>query len=167
MRGKQKPALTSGFVTRNIPAYAGKTDQGQQVKTITKEHPRVCGENGSMKPLPHRKAGTSPRMRGKRWRHHCVVFRWRNIPAYAGKTECGKTLLNQAGEHPRVCGENRIQRKCQSSVPGTSPRMRGKHSLIEGVVGHVRNIPAYAGKTSPAELHTSLRGEHPRVCGEN
>ena len=45
--------------------------------------------------------------------------------------------------------------------------MRGK--LIPEIARTVatRNIPAYAGKTSPIRAHAEHIAEHPRVCGEN
>ena len=46
MRGKHQIATESCQSTRNIPAYAGKTDNPDEDPYTLKEHPRVCGENG-------------------------------------------------------------------------------------------------------------------------
>ena len=106
MRGKLRPKLGFTRSLRNIPAYAGKTAQAAQAARVAAEHPRVCGENFTMKPRdfflqgtsprmrgkpPHGfhatvLLGTSPRMRGKRHRRHYRQQAVRNIPAYAGKT---------------------------------------------------------------------------------
>ena len=45
--------------------------------------------------------------------------------------------------------------------------MRGKRFAVCTVKKLLRNIPAYAGKTSIALARHSGVSEHPRVCGEN
>ena len=45
--------------------------------------------------------------------------------------------------------------------------MRGKPTGALLQTLQTRNIPAYAGKTSPAKGDQGKRWEHPRVCGEN
>ena len=91
----------------------------------------------------------------------------RNIPAYAGKTDRKRNRVQAAGEHPRVCGENRPLRGCWGGGEGTSPRMRGKHFLIVDPCAGDGNIPAYAGKTLQLQPDQVILEEHPRVCGEN
>ena len=45
--------------------------------------------------------------------------------------------------------------------------MRGKPGRVPKIICHLRNIPAYAGKTKEV-LGEGIRvWEHPRVCGEN
>ena len=97
---------------------------------------------------------------GRAWGH-------RNIPAYAGKTGHWAVSSRKNAEHPRVCGENEREFISHPHHAGTSPRMRGKLALLQKPVKHVRNIPAYAGKTSFTTWVTSYQEEHPRVCGEN
>ena len=94
-------------------------------------------------------------------------LRWRNIPAYAGKTHDLYHIHRKEREHPRVCGENRLVRKEKSWLPGTSPRMRGKRLRNSEKTPEGRNIPAYAGKTFFCSSAFLLSEEHPRVCGEN
>ena len=152
---------------RNIPAYAGKTQSTILHGLASAEHPRVCGENFSITKTDFEALGTSPRMRGKLAWSSPVRAGFRNIPAYAGKTDVIGEGKYFTVEHPRVCGEN-------NEVPfdtvfdlGTSPRMRGKHvsAEVEGLKN--RNIPAYAGKTDLILGWFSQITEHPRVCGEN
>ena len=45
--------------------------------------------------------------------------------------------------------------------------MRGKPIDALTPIMPVRNIPAYAGKTSLGVLGSHVAAEHPRVCGEN
>ena len=65
-------------------------------------------------------------MRGKRIGGDWILGLGRNIPAYAGKTHVLFTTMDGLWEHPRVCGENKVEVDPQVSAPGTSPRMRGK-----------------------------------------
>ena len=127
-------------------------------------------------------------MRGKRFKPSPAQTKTRNIPAYAGKTlRCGLTRLRPArnipayagktrrvasvtilvSEHPRVCGENPDSTLSTALPNGTSPRMRGKRPSFTFYNFDVRNIPAYAGKTSCTPHPQDEPREHPRVCGEN
>ncbi len=45
--------------------------------------------------------------------------------------------------------------------------MRGKPNRLFRAVNFARNIPAYAGKTTPIPTIKRDLEEHPRVCGEN
>ena len=147
MRGKQSVDAAHRYQERNIPAYAGKTTVSPSRYTTPQEHPRVCGENLGLTVYDAKGKGTSPRMRGKLTGISLAFQTIRNIPAYAGKTNCNGVLLVPLTEHPRVCGENPmmiLSRLCKS---GTSPRMRGKLRML----GYSDYVPE----------------EHPRVCGEN
>ena len=86
-------------------------------------------------------------MRGKRRPNVCYTGNYRNIPAYAGKTKDEHYKPEVGEEHPRVCGENLLNRVVRGFGGGTSPRMRGKHPSGAAAAGLKRNIPAYAGKT--------------------
>ena len=147
MRGKRSKIALRCSVTRNIPAYAGKTS-GNLLRASEL-------------------AGTSPRMRGKREELHATGLPRRNIPAYAGKTDTASRPNAVDAEHPRVCGENRPCHSCVRHARGTSPRMRGKPKKQAASPRPRRNIPAYAGKTEGDCLARVTLEEHPRVCGEN
>ena len=90
-----------------------------------------------------------------------------NIPAYAGKTLTIPKLFGTSTEHPRVCGENGPPLNHHMVKVGTSPRMRGKPGHVPKIICHLRNIPAYAGKTCGGSSVQEAAWEHPRVCGEN
>ena len=125
-RGKHYTILMQTKEHGNIPACAGKTVLGVFGCVPPLEHPRVRGENTIYREATMLPEGTSPRARGKLLEAIAPATSARNIPACAGKTKFVHALRSRFTEHPRVRGENRIQRKCQSSVPGTSPRARGK-----------------------------------------
>ena len=147
MRGKRRLREPRPAAHRNIPAYAGKTNVLSNGVVMMSEHPRVCRENPGFGDGRERHGGTSPRMRGKLSLAGYFLGDFRNIPAYAGKTEA---ILRP-----------------EATRAGTSPRMRGKLDLAKLRHSAGRNIPAYAGKTLLAPDRRVAVTEHPRVCGEN
>ena len=167
MRGKLTRRIARCCTPRNIPAYAGKTLRVWCTKIIAQEHPRVCGENVVGGLTNFIGVGTSPRMRGKQGYLDWRECRTGNIPAYAGKTPQPASPRPAQSEHPRVCGENCRRLQQWGMHDGTSPRMRGKPRLHLSEPAPIRNIPAYAGKTSSVLSQAILIMEHPRVCGEN
>ncbi len=188
MRGKRTLPVLRAKWHRNIPAYAGKTLTCINRLLSPREHPRVCGENLPSQAVMIGFAGTSPRMRGKLNGTLDWHLRWRNIPAYAGKTAASASVFAASEEHPRVCGENYWCAVHDPHHGGTSPRMRGKQEEnkkpvtaggnIPAYAGKTQilpagkphaggNIPAYAGKTRPPTVTCQSSEEHPRVCGEN
>ena len=89
------------------------------------------------------------------------------IPAYAGSTfEQGKKD-KAPWDHPRVCGEHTNYNSYTATVQGSSPRMRGAQVLLAERTVDRRIIPAYAGSTGSSSSGTSIRRDHPRVCGEH
>ena len=111
--------------------------------------------------------GSSPRMRGKlrqlrhRLRHSGL------IPAHAGKTPSHTQRPRIRSAHPRACGENAFLYRGTCHRLGSSPRMRGKHSLGVDVRMARGLIPAHAGKTSRFSAYPTNPAAHPRACGEN
>ena len=112
-------------------------------------------------------SGSSPRMRGKRSRSVSGLFRCRIIPAHAGQTPAMPHRAGSSPDHPRACGANMVTLFAETTVIGSSPRMRGKplpHPLAGSVV---RIIPAHAGQTTPCAKATGVSADHPRACGPN
>ena len=74
----------------------------------------------------YERAGSSPRVRGKRAGHGGCDDLDGLIPARAGKTwaNAGKELPFEA--HPRACGENEWVNGRGQVRTGSSPRVRGK-----------------------------------------
>ena len=150
-----------------IPACAGKTHSPLTTSYMLTAHPRVCGENLMILVRIGRKAGSSPRVRGKRTLTPTTVQAPGLIPACAGKTACIECVGYGARAHPRVCGENSGGRPSRARTSGSSPRVRGKPAYRRQVRGHARLIPACAGKTSYYRRTRRRTEAHPRVCGEN
>ena len=167
MRGKPSRLNHQPPRTGLIPAHAGKTPAHYCSQHQSRAHPRACGENRSGSHVLNADQGSSPRMRGKPWRNDGAESGWGLIPAHAGKT-CRRavpTVFHRA--HPRACGENGDDERCNIFMQGSSPRMRGKHATSSEARGAVGLIPAHAGKTVRQATRRSLGPAHPRACGEN
>ena len=110
--------------------------------------------------------GSSPRVRGTRFRLVAFGRRHRFIPACAGNSvrSCGSAITPPV--HPRVCGELPPTTTNQPPPAGSSPRVRGTPS--SGVSGAIRRrfIPACAGNSLGNSVPQSELPVHPRVCGE-
>ena len=65
MRGKGVKQSNSRIRMGITPAYAGKSSKAVEPQRPGKDHPRVCGEKGSLPRLPDIRKGSPPRMRGK------------------------------------------------------------------------------------------------------
>ena len=110
------------------------------------DHPRVCGEKGSVRLLARAFQGSPPRMRGKALR--------------------GIQHPRSLRDHPRVCGEKNRSLTDTEQAEGSPPRMRGKvgfaflHTFAVGIT------PAYAGKSLAFCAALRALKDHPRVCGE-
>ena len=150
-----------------IPAYAGNTSSLRLRWTGGRDHPRVCGEHPLGSPPLGSGSGSSPRMRGTRQGSTAKRAADGIIPAYAGNTFSLLLVLGRRRDHPRVCGEHPLVRRCVPRDPGSSPRMRGTQlfclcrKLSTGI------IPAYAGNTFYNTSKLLLIRDHPRVCGEH
>ena len=91
-----------------IPAWAGKTQEFNQAILDLGAHPRVGGENGVSDADSARRAGSSPRGRGKLGPPIGVGNGGGLIPAWAGKTRRRSPIARPPGAHPRVGGENQV-----------------------------------------------------------
>ena len=105
-------------------------------------------------------------MRGTAWRHCEPVGNWRITPACAGNRADAQNPQLHQGDHPRVCGEQRIYDCSCLGCFGSPPRVRGTGTAMSMTREEARITPACAGNScchAPAFLR---REDHPRVCGE-
>ena len=86
MRGALDRLCDGGSAVGIIPAYAGSTLSPASPSCRGRDHPRVCGEHQGLSWYPVASLGSSPRMRGARFRHEGLRLRPGIIPAYAGST---------------------------------------------------------------------------------
>ena len=149
------------------PAHAGKTETGGAVCMRSRDHPRACGENRPQRAQLHARAGSPPRMRGKRKSTLATRFAVRITPAHAGKTPCRRCPASSCWDHPRACGENMSPALISALVSGSPPRMRGKPHSVEALRPFCGITPAHAGKTAGQGNRGRRIWDHPRACGEN
>ena len=87
-------------------------------------------------------------MRGKGWYMCKVQVASRITPAYAGKSIQLDFLDRPVEDHPRLCGEKKLEVSGKRSNTGSPPPMRGKDPPMVGWIGQLGITPAYAGKRS-------------------
>ena len=146
VRGKVEPFKGSMYQSRITPACAGKRTSPAGRRTVSWDHPRVCGEKH--RPLPDISvlSGSPPRVRGKavvlcRIRHQLGI-----TPACAGKSLPTSTFAPSYWDHPRVCGEKELPTYSRPFVLGSPPRVRGKETCKSSRVVSRGITPACAGK---------------------
>ena len=113
-------------------------------------HPRSRGENRADKRSAPTAPGSSPLTRGKRVGGETDCSALGLIPAHAGKTGGGASLVWVSGAHPRSRGENARQARKRDRGRGSSPLTRGKREGQRVLRVVQRLIPAHAGKTQDA-----------------
>ena len=167
MRGTLIPHLRRAGRTGIIPAYAGNTIHRLKILSLPWDHPRVCGEHQVVVVCLEWSGGSSPRMRGTPRRATAPDSLDGIIPAYAGNTLLEQEAVEQAEDHPRVCGEHCFHGLSALLSQGSSPRMRGTPYRDVSLGCPYGIIPAYAGNTPGDGVGDVLGGDHPRVCGEH
>ena len=161
--GRHPGVLRLGGIT---PAHAGKRTGERIQVSISRDHPRTCGEKLFVPIVSPSPVGSPPHMRGK---VRMKLFPWEKFgitPAHAGKRQLLPPLIRLRRDHPRTCGEKNIWISLCSSFSGSPPHMRGKdhrHLLHAGQAGIT---PAHAGKSSDNAHALGADGDHPRTCGE-
>lgn len=136
-------------------------------KASCKFHPRMCGEHLRHTWATWQYCGSSPRVRGTRYRPGGSRPGERFIPACAGNTWVKPYRKPPRPVHPRVCGEHPTTPLSGSGFCGSPPRVRGTRPPERGYDGNRGFIPACAGNTKPLTFRTSRSWVHPRVCGEH
>ena len=107
MRGKLAVRPLGRHQERITPADAGKTSDSNAVYGASKDHPRGCGENNNPQSKTQNRAGSPPRMRGKRICFSVRAQQTGITPADAGKTFTAAKRTRFEQDHPRGCGENK------------------------------------------------------------
>ena len=112
-------------------------------------------------------AGSSPHARGKPGSSEETPAGRGLIPACAGKTPRADSVACLSWAHPRMRGENRLNRGVSKCSMGSSPHARGKLRETEIALQAPRLIPACAGKTFRRHCSKHRHKAHPRMRGEN
>jgi len=129
-------------------------------------HPRACGERCNAMPRTPKPTGSSPRLRGTRSGDDGRLHQDRFIPAPAGNALRSAIVSMGGPVHPRACGERCSMRSRDSSVRGSSPRLRGTRRPGRCRFALRRFIPAPAGNAGEVVATEVTAQVHPRACGE-
>ena len=105
-------------------------------------------------------------MRGKGGIIRYNNFVHRITPACAGKSERFWSRKDTLEDHPRVCGEKRLEIISMHLVKGSPPRVRGKAASADVGFRNLGITPACAGKSVCTLDIAGFPEDHPRVCGE-
>ena len=111
--------------------------------------------------------GSSPLARGALLAGFNATWPSGIIPACAGSTRLHIFKIDSTGDHPRLRGEHRTNRRFAWSLLGSSPLARGALLLGGAVTDHPGIIPACAGSTSYRFWRSTDRWDHPRLRGEH
>jgi hypothetical protein len=130
------------------------------------DHPRVRGEQHPVKDLVSGEGGPSPRARGADKLLENFGARNRTIPACAGSSLLAGLLGDRRGDHPRVRGEQGKTHLLVVLTLGPSPRARGAGPDLQVAGRDPGTVPACAGSRLVQSDQLGLRGDHPRVRGE-
>ncbi|KFI72987.1 hypothetical protein BMIN_0699 [Bifidobacterium minimum] len=167
VRGKRPSSTDASQATRIIPASAGQTDRARAHRAHDADHPRECGANLGIGYESQYNRGSSPRVRGKRWKVVSEDSANRIIPASAGQTHMVGLMYGRSTDHPRECGANCFLPSRTELHKGSSPRVRGKPDAVGSSDGRTGIIPASAGQTGILGNGTAHLTDHPRECGAN
>ena len=126
----------------------------------------MCGEKVASSMITAILLGSPPRVRGKAIRQVGHLRGSGITPACAGKSHRMENGMDNARDHPRVCGEKTVWSFCRGSILGSPLRVRGKGGGAPRFDFSTGITPACAGKSSSAYRGTAADWDHPRVCGE-
>ena len=147
VRGTPRNISATMCMAGIIPACAGNTSNSLSPISMSRDHPRVCGEHSGIGTANVTAKGSSPRVRGTHGNRGWSSGDDGIIPACAGNTRAGLSLWRYPRDHPRVCGEHHCKHTRCATPMGSSPRVRGTP------IGTCPNcprrgiIPACAGNT--------------------
>ena len=152
---------------RIIPARAGSTKIGIIAMPGLQDHPRSCGEHCTYLTVTGNRWGSSPLVRGALFPIDFRDVPEGIIPARAGSTGWTSRAAAENWDHPRSCGEHFFHHSKTPCAGGSSPLVRGAHTLL--CVPHDLDgiIPARAGSTFYADIFWRCSQDHPRSCGEH
>ena len=91
-----------------------------------RDHPRRCGENGTVTEWTEGEMGSPPQVRGKRNITSTTAGTNGITPAGAGKTAQDRCFSAGYEDHPRRCGENFTELLAYRKSIGSPPQVRGK-----------------------------------------
>ncbi len=148
------------------PACAGSRVVSPTRSTSRWDHPRVRGEQSVCGSAWSRSGGSPPRARGAGQRPARPRPEGRITPACAGSSVHAHGVEVGRRDHPRVRGEQEPGQINFRVSGGSPPRARGAGHPRRRQRGQQRITPACAGSRCSRRRPAVLRGDHPRVRGE-
>ena len=130
MWGKLTNARHLLQMRRTIPTHVGKTRRRRIISNLRSDHPHACGENIISITKSKLKNEPSPRMWGKPRFRRILAASTRTIPTHVGKTTVPPLPAGRYANHPHACGENLPPLERHGCVYEPSPRMWGKHYIL-------------------------------------
>ena len=148
------------------PACAGNSARSMGTIAVAWDHPRLRGEQLVEAPSFGKDIGSPPLARGTVYISSKIHSRIGITPACAGNSKPSLTFSRFIGDHPRLRGEQCLQRLQHLHVLGSPPLARGTVSSgnssppIHGIT------PACAGNSSGSSVSSRFCQDHPRLRGE-
>ena len=139
----------------------------KKARGLSRVHPRIRGEDTPEALTPPPLTGSPPHPRGRCFVSLVHIFPSGFTPAYAGKMGCCTSFYTARGVHPRIRGEDLLDRDPYAYMPGSPPHTRGRYkfSSLGQMLG--RFTPAYAGKIAGRHGDGGGVVVHPRIRGED
>ena len=136
---------------RITPACAGNSILATILVAVTKDHPRLRGEQKGQNRAAYIAQGSPPLARGTVI--DCVVYPSGGgiTPACAGNRRRYKRCINSGRDHPRLRGEQRVKVKPPMVTVGSPPLARGTVLLAWAISCGDRITPACAGNSFQQE----------------
>ncbi len=165
-RGAGNGPHRDGVLRGTNPACAGSrvgllrrcVGRGDQPRMRGEQTTSSTGKPGNAGPTPHARGAGKPR------RIDDVPLG--TNPGCAGSRGHRAPRRRRPGDQPRMRGEQRTCSRCLTVWSGPTPHARGAGArlLLRGLVGGTN--PACAGSSGPARGPDLLRGDQPRMRGE-
>ena len=133
------------------PACAGSSGIEINFSKASWDHPRMRGEQTI---ATHRKSvttGSPPHARGAVHRPRCERGTLGITPACAGSSVPSVKPIRSTRDHPRIRGEQSIERPGRQMDLGSPPHTRGAGSINTKECFHRGITPAYAGSSARKE----------------
>ncbi len=165
VRGRQRRHRQASHAGGSIPAGAGETTQAKNMTSKDRVDPRGCGGDFDLFARDESAKGRSPRVRGRPVHRIESNRALGSIPAGAGETLPHPTCDPWPGVDPRGCGGDSPAPQYAVTLPGRSPRVRGRPGGGRSPLAAPGSIPAGAGETVVVAEGDVRVGVDPRGCG--
>ncbi len=166
-RGQRRLVSRRTRGRRFTPACAGTTRRPSDQPQHPAVHPRMRGDNETVRPEERLGAGSPPHARGQLALGPLNLLACRFTPACAGTTKAVWEQQGPAAVHPRMRGDNLRPMTRKELDDGSPPHARGQPVCLARVRVVDRFTPACAGTTRTGCRRSMPGPVHPRMRGDN